>query len=77
MAACSKIRYSNQTVAEKALKCFQDTCRRPGTKMPTGTYWCAACRSWHLTSKSPSRPAPWARKRQTDRARGSAAAAKP
>ncbi len=35
MAVCSKVRFSNQPLAEKALKGFQDTCRRRGSKVPT------------------------------------------
>ena len=77
MELCCKVRYPNQAVAEIALKHFQASCRRRGSKVPTGTYWCPGCRCWHLTSKSSSRPAPWQGKGQTGRASGKAAAAKP
>ena len=77
MDSCNKVRHPSQAVAEIALNQSQAICRRRGSKVPTGTYWCPVCRCWHLTSKSPSRPAPWQRKGQTGRARGNAAAAKP
>lgn len=77
MDTCHKVRHPNRVAAEIALKHFQASCRRRGSKIPTGTYWCATCLGSHVTSKSPSRPASWQRKGQTGRARGKAAAAKP
>ena len=63
MGPCLKISYASRPVAERALKRVQASCRRRGRKIPTGSYWCGECRRWHLTSKSPSRPAPWLRVR--------------
>jgi len=77
MGPCQKVAYANQPQAEFALKHVQISCRRRGRKVPTGSYWCASCRRWHLTSKSSSRPAPWQRPRQMDLPRGKAATAKP
>jgi hypothetical protein len=76
MVPCSKVRYPSQLTAELALKRFAARCRQRGSRVPTGSYWCGPCSSWHLTSKSPSRPAPWTTKRYTVRATGSAATAK-
>lgn len=76
MGSCHKVRHPSQAVAEIALRHAQESCRRRGSKLPTGTYWCPVCRSWHLTSKSPSRRAPWQRKGQRERASGTAADAK-
>lgn len=63
MGPCFKVPYSSRPIAEFALRRVQASCRRRGRKVPTGTYWCAECRGWHLTSKSPSRPAPWLKNR--------------
>jgi hypothetical protein len=63
MGQCSKVRYASKAQAELALKHVQLSCRRRGRTVPTGSYWCAGCRSWHLTSKSPSRSAPWDQRR--------------
>ncbi len=77
MRPCSKIPYSSQQSAEYALKHVRVSCRRRGRKVPTGTYWCSECRTWHLTFKSPSRPAPWQTARHTGRPSGKAATANP
>src|SRR6478735_6559703 len=66
MLRCSKIRYPTQSSAEMALRAIQRKSRARGRKAPTGSYWCNACRFWHLSSKSPSRRAPWAKRPWAD-----------
>lgn len=61
MLRCSKNPYPNQQFAERALLAIQIKSGNLGRKVPTGTYWCSECKSWHLTSKTGSRPAPWTR----------------
>jgi hypothetical protein len=65
MPRCLKRPYPDQRSAERALLAVQLKSRDLGRKVPTGSYWCGECKSWHLTSQTGSRPAPWNRPRPT------------
>jgi hypothetical protein len=60
---CSKKSYPTQWSAERALAAIKDYSRSHGRTPPTGSYWCAHCKTWHLTSKSKSRTPSWLRKK--------------
>jgi hypothetical protein len=62
MHACTKVPFRTQLKAELALRSIRRRNAVPGRKCPTGTYLCPACKSWHLTSKSPSQKPPWSRR---------------
>jgi len=54
MAACAKIPYPSLHVAEDAMRAIRRRSAGLGRRVPTGVYWCAACRRWHLTSHGKS-----------------------
>lgn len=62
MSECSKIRHQRKQAALAALAAIQRSADARGSDGPRGAYWCGPCQSWHLTSKSATRPAPWERK---------------
>lgn len=62
MSDCTKVSLRTAAEAARALSIVSRKKRRAGAKAPTGHYWRANCRAWHLTSRAPSRPAPWTRK---------------
>lgn len=61
MSTCSKTPYQTQWLAELTLKKVRQLNASRGKKCPTGTYFCASCRAFHLTSKSVSQKPPWDR----------------
>lgn len=61
MHVCPKVPFRTQLKAELALRSIRRRNAVRGRKCPTGTYLCPACKSWHLTSKSPSQKPPWSR----------------
>jgi hypothetical protein len=61
MAVCDKQRYLTKPEALRALNMIFRRSRRKNRRAPTGAYFCGACRTWHLTSKSATQTAPWER----------------
>lgn len=52
----------NRWAAERALHAIRQASRSQGQKVPSGSYWCRICRTWHLTCKSKSRVPTWLRR---------------
>jgi hypothetical protein len=63
MANCMKKPYTDLVGAKTALRIIRQRSKRRDKPSPTGAYLCAACRRWHLTSKSGVQTPPWLKHR--------------
>lgn len=61
MFTCTKVSYADRTKALIALNAIGRAMKRKGRQGPRGTYLCASCRAWHLTSSPGIQSPPWRR----------------